>query len=131
MNKSPSINLKEQDLSAYTPQSFDKTTLAVVGFATKGPFDIATLVSSRNEFLEEFGTPPTDYPYSHLSVYRAFNQGSKVLFKRIGDTGGDTISATTSQRVIDFAPGDTLKFVLLETYEKGSDTNKTSVVVSF
>lgn len=84
MAKSPSVTILERDLSTFTVTS-SETVLAVVGYATKGPIGIATVVTSRSEFNEIFGEPVKDVPYSALAVYRAFNQGNQVIFYRVAD----------------------------------------------
>ena len=82
MAKSPSITILERDMSAYTVTSSD-TILAIVGYATKGPIGEPTLVTSRAEFNEKFGTAVIGSPYAALAAYRAFNQGNKVVFDRV------------------------------------------------
>lgn len=88
MAKSPSISILERDMSAYTVTSSD-TVLAVVGYATKGPIGVPTLVESRSNFNEQFGTTVIGSPYAALAAYRAFNQGNKVIFYRVA-----TVAAT-------------------------------------
>ena len=137
MAKSPSITLIEKDSSSYAVTTSD-TVLAVVGYATKGVIGTPTLVQSRNDFLEKFGTSPADAPWSHLAVYRAFNQGNQVIFDRIaqegsGDTYGDS-GATAAEKVIgDSADwgGDSEKAVRIRAKEKGSACNTLKVIVSF
>lgn len=85
MAKSPSIILRERDDSAYAVTSAD-TVLAVVGYASKGPIDTPTLVTSRTEFEETFGPAPTTAPWSSLAVQKAFQQGNQVLFYRVADS---------------------------------------------
>ncbi len=87
-NKSPSIILRELDKSAYAVTNSD-TILCVVGYATKGPIATPTLVTSRTEFVEQFGPPSTTAPWGSLAVYRAFLQGNQVLFYRVAETTGD------------------------------------------
>jgi len=87
MAKSPSIILTEIDASSYAITTSD-TVLAVVGYATMGPIGEAVTVTSRNEFVEKFGPPPTTAPWGSLSVYRAFNQGNQVIFYRVAEETG-------------------------------------------
>lgn len=91
MAKSPSITILERDMSAYKVTSSD-TVLAVVGYATKGPIGEPTLVTSRSDFNEQFGTTVIGSPYAALAAYRAFNQGNKIIFYRVATvstTAGD------------------------------------------
>ena len=85
MAKSPSITILERDMSAYKVTSSD-TVLAVVGYATKGPIGIPTLVTSRSDFNAQFGTTVVGSPYAALAAYRAFNQGNKIIFYRVATT---------------------------------------------
>ena len=84
-NKSPSIEILEKDMSAYTVTN-SETELAVVGYATKGPIGVPTVLTSRSDFEQTFGTTVVGSPYSALAVYRAFNQGNQVIFDRVATT---------------------------------------------
>ena len=87
MAKSPSINLIERDVLSYSTVS-SNTTIAVVGYATKGPIGNATTVSSFKEFRQKFGYP-TALGFSSLAVQRAFNQGNSLIFYRVAEVEGD------------------------------------------
>lgn len=87
MAKSPSITLTEIDESSYAVTT-SETVLAIVGYATKGPIGETIITRSRNEFVEKFGPPPEDAPWSSLAAYRAFNQGNQILFKRVAEESG-------------------------------------------
>jgi hypothetical protein len=87
MTKSPSVKLTELDMSSYAVTT-SNTALAIVGYATKGPINEATLITSRNEFIEKFGTPPISAPWGHLAAYRGFNQGNRIIYKRVAETVG-------------------------------------------
>jgi uncharacterized protein len=110
MAKSPSITILERDMSTYTVTS-SETVLAVVGYATKGPIGQATLVTSRAEFNEVFGTPVPDVPYSALAVYRAFNQGNQVIFYRVADDTAVSADMTVTNPV----PGTAAYQAILHT----------------
>ena len=84
-------------MSAYTVTSSD-TILAIVGYATKGPIGEPTLVTSRADFNEQFGTTVSGSPYAALAAYRAFNQGNKVIFDRVAVESGDA-AATAAEAV--------------------------------
>lgn len=105
MAKSPSIILTEIDDSSYAITTSD-TVLAIVGYATKGKIGETVRVTSRNEFLDKFGPPPTNAPWSSLAVYRAFNQGDQILFKRVAEESGSN-QAVASERCITNASGAT------------------------
>ncbi len=88
MAKSPSITILERNMSAYTVTSSD-TVLAVVGYATKGPIGEPTLVTSRSDFNDKFGTAVIGSPYAALAAYRAFNQSNKIIFYRVATEADD------------------------------------------
>jgi len=93
MAKSPQVILTDKSSPAYTVTSSD-TVLAVVGYATKGPLNQIETVVSKKEFIEKFGPISDIAPWSSLAVYRAFNQGNKVLFYRVED--GTAIASETA-----------------------------------
>jgi hypothetical protein len=126
MAKSPSITLIEKDASSY-PITTSATVLAVLGYASTGPIDEPKMLTSRNEFIEIFGTPPEDSPYSHLAVYRAFNQGNQVVFLRVAESTGDS-QAFASERVINDAGGDSNHVKFVSKY-KGSYNDNLKVIV--
>jgi len=108
MAKSPSITILERDMSAYKVTSSD-TVLAVVGYATKGPIGEPTLVTSRSNFNEQFGTAVVGSPFAALAAYRAFNQGNKIIFNRVA-TPFDTkdasgVGAVEAEVIVQNPPG--------------------------
>lgn len=121
MAKSPSVNLIERDVSSYAVTSAT-TTLAVVGYATKGPIGQATKVVSFKEFREKFGYP-TALGYSSLLVKRAFNQGNSLIFYRVGETSG-TEAALASNILVKNAVAAVNGYVeLTRTTDVLSDTS--------
>ncbi len=129
MANSPSVILRERDVSGYAVTT-SNTILAIVGYATKGPINIVTSVTSRSDFLEKFGPPSTSSPYASLAAYRAFTQTNQILFYRVGDDSGDSISLVQAERIL----GDTGSFgdsykakILMDDY--GSATNGSYLVV--
>ena len=130
MANSPSVTLIEKDASSYAVTT-SNTILAIIGYATKGPINDVQLVTSRNEFLEKFGPPSDDSPYSSLAAYRAFNESNQVLFYRVADEGGDSISAVAAERIIDgdTTTGDTARVRILMD-EKGSALNGSYITVA-
>jgi len=53
---SPGVYVIEKDLSDYTP-SINPTVVGIVGFASKGPINKATLITSQQNLVKEFGRP--------------------------------------------------------------------------
>ena len=56
---SPGVYVIEKDLSEYTP-SLNSSVVGVVGFASKGPVNEATLITSQNQLIDTFGPPSED-----------------------------------------------------------------------
>ena len=98
MASSPKIILTEVDQSSYAVTT-SNTILAVVGYATKGPIGSAVLTTSRKEFIDKYGPPPVNAPWSSLATYRAFNQGNQILFYRVAETSGSN-EAVAAEHVI-------------------------------
>jgi len=53
---SPSVVVRENDVSIYTP-NINSSVVGLVGFATKGPVNKPTLITSQNNLLQTFGKP--------------------------------------------------------------------------
>lgn len=106
MAKSPSVTLIERDKSVYSVTT-SNTITAVVGYASLGPINLPTMVTSFAEFQQTFGYP-TSLGFSSLAVKNAFTQGNQIIFCRVAETVG-TYATTQSQKVITngvaFVPG--------------------------
>lgn len=53
---SPGVYTIEKDISDYTP-SINTSIVGIVGFASKGPTNKATLITSQNQLINTFGPP--------------------------------------------------------------------------
>jgi phage tail sheath protein FI len=53
---SPGVYVIEKDVSEYTP-SVNSSVVGIVGFASRGPVDKATLITSQNNLINTFGEP--------------------------------------------------------------------------
>jgi phage tail sheath protein FI len=53
---SPGVYTVEKDVSEYTP-SINSSVVGIVGFASKGPTNKATLITSQNNLIDTFGEP--------------------------------------------------------------------------
>ena len=53
---SPGVYTVEKDISEYTP-SINSSVVGIVGFASKGPTNKATLITSQNSLIDTFGEP--------------------------------------------------------------------------
>lgn len=83
---SPSVRITEKDLSFVTSaQSFHRA--ALVGFASKGPLNIPTLVSTTRQLYITFGYPHPDVsdPYMLYAAEAYLNVGSELYVVRVGE----------------------------------------------
>ena len=53
---SPGVYTIEKDISDYTP-SINSSVVGIVGFASKGPVNQATLITDQNKLVTTFGAP--------------------------------------------------------------------------
>ena len=83
---SPSVRLVEKDFSVYNPgTSFSKT--AFVGFASKGPLNIPTRVTSHEELFRKFGYPDPSADHGSYLLYAAvefMKFGTEAWIVRVG-----------------------------------------------
>ena len=94
--KSPGIYYSEIDNTTYTnTSSVVDTTVAIVGYAKKGPIGEPTEISSTAEFRKIFGTPIAGM-YSGLAVEKIISAGGRVLFTRVADTTSTATPSTTT-----------------------------------
>lgn len=83
--KSPGIYFTEIDNTEYVnPTAEINTTVAIVGFAKKGPIGEPTEINSYSDFKTIFGTPISG-TYAGLAVRSVLSAGGTVLFVRIAD----------------------------------------------
>lgn len=83
---SSSVRITEKDLSFYTTeQSFHRAGL--VGFASKGPVNIPTMVSSIRQLHTVFGFPHPDVgdPYLIYAAEQYLSVGSELFVVRVAD----------------------------------------------
>ena len=91
--KSPGIYFREIDNTEYTnPAAEINTTVAIVGFAKKGPIGVPTEITSYNDFKSTFGSPIAGQ-YAGLAVRSVLSAGGSVLYTRIAD---DTLATSSS-----------------------------------
>ena len=83
---SPGVYTIEKDISEYTP-SVNTSIVGLVGFATKGPTDKPTLITSQNALLRTFGEPSESIPgqaiEGGLEILETTNQ---LYFVRAADS---------------------------------------------
>jgi len=84
---SPSVRITEKDLSFIAPeQSFHRAGL--VGFASKGPINIPTVIRSRRQLSTVFGYPHPEQsdPYLVYAAEQYLLVASELYVVRVGDT---------------------------------------------
>lgn len=83
---SPSVRIAEKDLSFIAPdQSFHRG--ALVGFASKGPINIPTLVSTSRQLHTVFGYPHPDVsdPFLIYAAEQYLNSANQLYIVRVAD----------------------------------------------
>lgn len=107
---SPSVRITEKDLSFIAPdQSFHRAGL--VGFASKGPINVPTLIQSRRQLNTVFGYPHPEAgdPYLIYAAEQYLLVASELYVVRVADT--DAVSwerARTAQAELPSAGGAVL-----------------------
>lgn len=90
---SPSVRITENDLTFISPTtSFHK--VALIGFASKGPINTPTSVTTLTDLVAKFGNPHPDTsdPYLIYAAQQVLRVSSEVVVTRVADT--DPTSAT-------------------------------------
>lgn len=83
--KTPGVYFTEIDNTDYqNPTSTVATTVAIIGFAKKGPIGVPTEITSYNTYKNIFGSP-IDGQFAGLAVKNVLSSGGTVLFTRIAD----------------------------------------------
>lgn len=93
---SPSIRITEQDLSFIAPdQSFHRAGL--VGFASKGPINVPTLIATSNQLATVFGYPHPESgdPYLIYAAQQYLLVGTELYVVRVADQ--DNVSDEQAQ----------------------------------
>lgn len=84
--KTPGIYFSEIDNTEYrNPAAEINTTVAIIGFAKKGPIGVPTEITTYNDYKTKFGTP-IDGQYAGLAIRNVLSAGGTVLFTRVADT---------------------------------------------
>ena len=98
---SPSVVVIENDASIYAP-NVDSSIAGIVGFADKGPTNVATLITSQNNLVNAFGRPDSNMPGQGLEgALEILETTNKVYFVRAAASDAANASATAS---IGFCP---------------------------
>jgi phage tail sheath protein FI len=93
---SPGVYVIEKDISEYAP-SINTSIVGAVGFASKGPVNKATLITSQNNLIRTFGEPTEDLRGQGLEGSMEILEQTNSLYyiRAAADTAADA-SATMS-----------------------------------
>jgi phage tail sheath protein FI len=109
---SPSVRIAETDLSFQSPdQSFHRAGL--VGFASKGPINQPTLVTSTSDLTQKFGYPHPDSsdPYMIYAAQAYLLVASELYVVRVGQTDNVNSEQATTASVDVPAAGGQIQIV--------------------
>ena len=92
---SPGVYVIEKDISEYAP-SINTSIVGIVGFASKGPTNKATLITSQNNLVSTFGEPSENLTGQGIEgALEILEQTNSVYYVRAADGALDA-SATMS-----------------------------------
>jgi hypothetical protein len=85
---SPSVRIAERDLSFYGNTLQSGTIGAFVGFASKGPINLPTLVNNQNDLTRVFGYahPDSGDPYLIYAASQYLRSSQACYILRVGET---------------------------------------------
>lgn len=116
----------ERDYSHYVSY-LSKTVYAVVGTATKGPVDTATLCTSTQDLVNKFGPLKTDC-YALYAAQYFLSQSSRLYFVR---AAGESVKASVANISGSNINDNTLESaVTVQTIDKGTYGDGYSVTVA-
>jgi len=93
---SPGVYTIEKDISEYAP-SINTSIVGVVGFASKGPTNKATLITSQNSLVDTFGPPSEDITGQGLEgSLEILEQTNSLYFVRAATADAADASATVA-----------------------------------
>lgn len=107
---SPSVRIAEKDLSFIAPEQTGHRA-GVVGFASKGPINVPTLITSVRQLHTIFGQahPDTGDPYLIYTAEQYLQVGSELFVVRVADTSGTSDEAAVSANVEVLTAGGPVK----------------------
>ncbi len=124
---SPGVYTRERDISNIIP-SISTTTAALVGYSTKGDTINRVLVTTPQQFIQEYGEPVAGQ-YFHYTALAFLENGNKLYCLRvingalyggvsIAKTGGTNYSYTTGVATAAFAEDSDYPNSLIQIYGK-------------
>lgn len=125
---SPSVRIAERDLSFYGNTTPSSNMGAFVGFASKGPINLPTLVQTQSQLNTIFGYPHPDEsdPYLIYAVTQFLRTASACYVVRVADTSVTSDSAALTASVDLVAAGEVVDIYsktlgAYGTYDLGKD----------
>ena len=105
---SPSVRIAERDLSFYGNTTPSSNMGAFVGFASKGPINLPTLIQTQSQLNTIFGFPHPDEgdPYLIYAVQQFLRTASACYVVRVADTEVTSDTAATTAFTDLIAAGD-------------------------
>lgn len=92
---SPGVYFQERDNSEYAP-TIDSSVAAIVGFASKGPINEATLITSPQQLIDTFGEPNEDIVGQGLEgALEILEATNNIYFVRCADADTATDASAT------------------------------------
>jgi len=96
---SPGVYVNEKDISDIVP-TIASASAAIVGYSAKGSSDAITLITSDQQFIDEYGEPdPTSGHYFHYAALAYLARGNTLYCLRVENGalyGGVNIMVSTS-----------------------------------
>ena len=93
---SPGVYVQEKDFSQYTP-SIANNVVAVVGFASQGPTNKATLITNQEALIRVFGRPDAVTPADGIkAALEILEETSQLYYVRCVNTSGADSSGLVS-----------------------------------
>ena len=120
---SPSVRITEKDLSFVPPdQSFHRA--AIIGFASKGPINIPTMVRNRTELHRSFGFPhPKDGdPYLVYASMQYLMVANQLYIVRVADTNNASHERAATAQVEVATTGGQISVSSLTDSDDGPET---------
>lgn len=98
---SPSVRIAEKDLTFLVEQN-DIGACGLIGFASKGPINIPTLVTSTSSLHTAFGYPHPDSgdPYLIYGAEQFLTTGNQCYIVRVADISPSSSEAATTAQVV-------------------------------
>lgn len=108
---SPSVRIAERDLSFYGDVLQGGTAGAFVGFASKGPINLPTLIRSQSDLNRIFGYPHPDTsdPYLYYAVSQFLRTSNSAYIIRVAETNTVNDYAATTAEVDLVAAGSAVE----------------------